>query len=277
MRSFFITITATIIILCTTATLFSKRNNSIVTVTGFSTSQNMSAAIIEAQNDAKVKAIEEIAGVKLKISSSLIKKYQTNTEIVLAKSIGKIQKSKMINWQVKNLIEDSEKLPFVQLSVEMEIEVTIPEITPDPNYKLTGNLENEVVFVGKQITIENIQATENSYLYFFSINRNKVYPLIPNKLISELSIKTDETLSFPSKELKKKGLRLYAEKVTKEEVEYEQLIVLAVKKNKNSIIESYLAKHKTISVKEFSEILVKIPLNERVFKIFDYEIREEKE
>lgn len=277
MRSFFITIKATIIILCTTAILFSKENNSIITVTGFSTSQNMSKAIIEAQNDAKVKAIEKISGVKIKTSSSLSKKYQIETEIILAESIGEIKKSKMIKWQIDNLIKDTEKPPLVQLSVEMEIKVSIPEIAPDKNYQLTGNLEKEIIFVGKQITIENIAVSEKSYLYLFSVNSGKVYPLIPNKLIRELSIKTGENLSFPSKKLKKKGLRLYAEKITKEKVEYEQLIVLAVKKNKNSIIESYLMSHKTISVKEFSEILVKIPLNERVFKIFEYEIREEKE
>jgi len=277
MRSFFITIKATIIILCTTAILFSKENNSIITVTGFSTSQNMSKAIIEAQNDAKVKAIEKISGVKIKTSSSLSKKYQIETEIILAESIGEIKKSKMIKWQIDNLIKDTEKPPLVQLSVKMEIKVSIPEIAPDKNYQLTGNLEKEIIFVGKQITIENIAVSEKSYLYLFSVNSGKVYPLIPNKLIRELSIKTGENLSFPSKKLKKKGLRLYAEKITKEKVEYEQLIVLAVKKNKNSIIESYLMSHKTISVKEFSEILVKIPLNERVFKIFEYEIREEKE
>lgn len=249
--------------------LFSKEKS--VTVTGISTSQNMNKAVIEAQNNAKREAIEEVVGVKIK-SSTLIKNYQTVSDFVLAESIGEIKKTEILKWDVENIVNDPKKIPIIQLSVQMKIEVSIPKVKPDENYQLSANLEKNVLFVGDEITIKNLQVTKNSYLYLFSVNDNKIYPIIPNPLVEELYIKPADVLNFPSEDLKNRGLKLKAQKVTNEEIEYEQLMVLAMK-NKSSILDNFLKNNKIIDVKKFSNILLKIPLNERILKIFDYEIR----
>lgn len=259
-----------LLILIFASLLFAKDHS--VLITGVSISQDMKQAIIEAQNDAKRKAIEQVAGVQLK-SSSLVKNYQTVSDIILAESVGEVRKYDIIKWEVNNLSDDSTKTPVIQLSVEMQIEVSIPDVKSDANYQLSANLGKNVFFVGEEITIKNLQVTKNSYLYLFSINDSKVYPIIPNSLVNELLLKPNVVINFPSVNLKERGLRLKAQKMTTDEIEYEQLVIVAMK-NKNSIFDKFVSNNKILGVIDFSNALINIPLNERILKIFDYEIRE---
>lgn len=242
-----------------------------VILTGISSSQDMNKAVFEAQNDAKRKAIESVCGINLK-SSTAAKNYQMVSDIILAESYGEIKDFKILNWEVSNLIQDPKQTPVIQLSVEMEVVVSVLDNGTDESYHLSADLKKNVLFENDEISIDNLQVTKDSYIYLFSINNSKTYPIVPNSLIPEFYICEGEIVKFPSDYQYRLGMILKAGKATTEDVEYEQLLVVAMK-NKNSIFNNLIINNKIIDVNELSEVLLEIPANDRVMKILDYEIR----
>lgn len=240
-----------------------------VTETGTSLNQDISKAITEAKNDAKRKAIERVSGVSIK-SSSFVTNYQLASDIIMAETIAEVKDYKILEWNVENLVKQKDREPYLQTRVVMEVAVEESEIKPDKRYQITAKLNKKIFYDGDKIFIEGLQITEPSYIYIVSVDGERVYPIVPNKYLKEFQLKTHDKISFPTRELVSKGLLLVANIDEKKEKDAEQLIIIGMKYN-NSIFAKFLLENNSISVRDFSKELMRIPLNERVMQILDYE------
>jgi hypothetical protein len=242
-----------------------------VVVTGTSVNQDMNKAVIEAKDDAKRQAIERVSGVKIK-SSSLVSNYQLISDLVLAETIAEIKDYRVLYWEVENLIKEKNKDPVVQLKVKMEVTVKESDIDADKNFQIKAKLNKQVFYDDEKIIIKNLQISKDCFLYIISISGDSVNPILPNKYVKEFVLRPNEKISFPTNELSEKGLSLIAKTSKDRGVDYEQLLIIATKFN-NSIFTSFLIDSPTISIQDFSKELIKIPLNQRVIQILDYETR----
>lgn len=255
--------------LCSASVLFAGEKK--VNVTGISSNQDLNKGIIEAKNDAKRQAIEQVAGVRIK-SSSLVTNFKLASDLILAETIADIKEYKVLGWQIDHLNKDRSEDPIIQLRVRMEVTVKELSVLPDNNFQLAAALDKAIFYDEEQIIIHNIESTNECYLYIISVYGDTATPIIPNPYVKELRIRPNEKLSFPTKELRSKGLSLIARTGKGKDIDYEQLLVIGTKFN-NSIVTNHLIDNPSMSIQDFSRELMKIPLNERVIQILEYETR----
>lgn len=202
----------------------------------------------------------------------MIKNFYSSSDIILAESIGEIKKFKILEWTVENLKKDKKEFPVIQLSVMMKVTAIIPEVKSDTNYQITAKLNKSVFFEGDRINLMNLQVTQDSHLYLFSMTSDKVYPITPNNKIDDLSLKAEESIVFPTQNMELVGVKLIASTGGRKGSVYEQLLVVASKRS-NSIFDNFVKSNQAIDIQQFTKELLRIPLNERTMKIIDYEIR----
>lgn len=237
--------------------------------TGLSLNQNMKDAIIEAKNDAKRKAIEKVAGVNIK-SSTFTTSHQLSSDIVIAETMAEIESYNVIEWKVENIEKQIDKEPFLRTIVKMEIKVKKSEIEPDRNFQLQADLNKQIFYDNDEIVIKNIQITKPAYLFIVYVHDEKLIPIVPNNYIKYLMLKPEQIITFPTNDLKSRGLILIADTSEGNEYDNEQLLLIATKIN-NSIFTNFLLENNPINIESFSRELMRIPLDSRVVKILDYE------
>ena len=242
-----------------------------VVVTGTSLNQDLRQATAEAKNDAKRKAIEQVSGVRIK-SSSLVVNYRLASDFILAETIAEIADYKILEWELENLRKQRDQEPFLQVTVRMEVVVKESDVKPDRNFQIAAKLNKHVFYVGDDVRIEDLQVTKESFIYVACVNDDTVYPIVPNKYVKELRLKPNEVITFPTKELKARGLSIVATTSENKEIDYDQLLVIATKYN-NTIFTNFLLNNASIDIRAFSRELMRISLDERAMQVFDYETR----
>jgi hypothetical protein len=242
-----------------------------VIVTGTSLNQDLRKATAEAKNDAKRKAIEQVSGVRIK-SSSLVVNYRLASDFILAETIAEIADYKILEWELENLRKQRDQEPFLQVTVRMEVVVKESDVKPDRNFQIAAKLNKHVFYAGDDVRIEDLQVTKESFMYIVCVNDDTVYPIVPNKYVKELRLKPNEVITFPTKELRTRGLSIVTSTSENKEIDYDQLLVIATKYN-NSIFTTFLLNNPSIDIRTFSRELMRISLDERAMQVFDYETR----
>ena len=250
-----------------------------VTVEGIASMENNTKQEARrlAIEDARRKAVEEVAGVNI-IAESIVIDFSLSGDIIKSVPYGKTLKEKIIKESVDTIFKEGITTPFLIYKVKMRVQVAKETKAPDPYFNLKASLNKSSFKDGDEMELK-IKATKACYIYIFNVlEDDKVIRLMPNLNKKDNFLSDDGILILPDKSDKKKGISLIAHLPEGCETAKEIMYILAVKKPfmydceqfKDGLFHTYDGQ--TAFMRDLIEDLVNIPPTDRVEQFIQYRI-----
>jgi hypothetical protein len=183
-----------------------------VTAVGIASLENVTKTEARrmAINDARRNAIEKVVGAEI-LSETMVINNQVSGDVICALPYGKVLDQKIINESVISVAsEDKGTAPLLTYKVEMNALVSKEQGQADPYFRVAAKINRKVFKNGDQIELR-ITPTRDAYISVFNILEDQTaLILIPNRFRKDNFVKAHQTLIFPSKADKMKGIVLEA-------------------------------------------------------------------
>lgn len=167
----------------------------------------------------------EQAGVTIEKGDELVERF---SEVIRTSTAGEWTDYEVLDEE----IEEMGRERYYRVHVEAEVQAT--EGRPDPGFELDLNLNDKLYFdrgsAGDSDEIVlTVESTRDAYLMIFNVTPDTVSVLLPNSLVTDNGIEAGEPFQFPSRSMRRAGLRLRAEVPDGRSDVTERMFVVATK------------------------------------------------
>lgn len=160
-----------------------------------------------AKNKARDAAIEEAVGTFVK-GSTLVHNYQIADDIIHSLRRGIVVAEEVVKESITYPEDKGDQLPVYNLTLRVKVKPMPVEKRKGVGVKLS--LNRDVFKQGEDVVI-NIKTTMDAYIYVFDIfGSDTVTLLVPNKHLSDNTVKANSEFIFPGMGLSASGIHLRA-------------------------------------------------------------------
>jgi len=226
-------------------------------------------AVQMALAEARRKAVEEVAGVRLS-SATIVQDFTVLSDVINSASYGQIVAEEVEQWDAQVLQEDKTVPPVIIYKVRIRACVAMPEGRPDSTFKLEAKLNKHVFTSGEEMFVE-ARASRTCFITLINLTADsRAVVLVPSSVRQENRLAQGNTFRFPERSDEVAGVHLKVGTLPGHTKDREAILVVATKARQP--LPPQIEEAGSYAPEAIGRWLVDIPLSERTIKVLPYQV-----